>query len=144
MKSIASFYQEVSKALRCISHWLVSLLTTLPYTSSFHSISNSGKWACSSQIGALPPWPEVHLSCCKGMSVCVRPGLHLHLVEWTRHSMDFSNCGCIQRTSIWVPGGAISHFGLFRIRMLFGKNGYDKVRRFYFLDTFSFCIFQII
>ena len=34
------------------------------------------------------PWPEVHCSCCKGMSVCVRPGLHL--VEWTRHSMDCS------------------------------------------------------
>ena len=32
------------------------------------------------------PWPEVHRSCCKGMSVCVRPGLHL--VKWTRHSMD--------------------------------------------------------
>ena len=44
----------------------------------------------------------------------------------------FSNRGCIQRTSIWVSGGAISHFGLFRIRMLLGKNGYDKVRRFYF------------
>ena len=40
--------------------------------------------------------------------------------------------GCIQRTSIWVPGGAISHFGHFRIRMLLGKNGHDKVRRFYF------------
>ena len=34
------------------------------------------------------PWPEVHRSCCMGMSVCVRPGLHL--VEWTRHSMDCS------------------------------------------------------
>ena len=34
------------------------------------------------------PWPEVHRSCFKGMSVCVRPGLHL--VEWTRHSKDCS------------------------------------------------------
>ena len=34
------------------------------------------------------PWPEVHRSCCKGMSVCVRSGLHL--VEWTRHSMECS------------------------------------------------------
>ena len=34
------------------------------------------------------PWLEVHRSCCMGMSVCVRPGLHL--VEWTRHSMDCS------------------------------------------------------
>ena len=34
------------------------------------------------------PWPEVYRSCCMGMSVCVRPALHL--VEWTRHSMDCS------------------------------------------------------
>ena len=34
------------------------------------------------------PWPEVHRSCCKGTSVCVRPDLHL--VEWSRHSMDCS------------------------------------------------------
>ena len=34
------------------------------------------------------PWPEVHRSCCKGMSVCVRPCLHL--VEWARHGMDCS------------------------------------------------------
>ena len=34
------------------------------------------------------PWSEVHRSCRMGMSVCVRPGLHL--VEWTRHSMDCS------------------------------------------------------
>ena len=34
------------------------------------------------------PWPEVHRSCCMGLFVCVRPGLHL--VEWTRHSMDCS------------------------------------------------------
>ena len=34
------------------------------------------------------PWPEVHRSCCMEMSVCVRPSLHL--VEWTRHSMDCS------------------------------------------------------
>ena len=40
----------------------------------------------------------------------------------------FSNLRRIQRTLIWVPGGAISHFGLFRIRMFFGKNGHDKVR----------------
>ena len=33
-------------------------------------------------------WPEVHRSCCMGMSVCVRPDLHL--VEWTRDSMDCS------------------------------------------------------
>ena len=88
MKSFASFYGQGNKALRCIFHRLESLLTTLPYTSSFHSISNRGKSACSSRIGALPPPPEVHCSCCKGMSVCVRPGLHL--VEWTRHSMDCS------------------------------------------------------
>ena len=34
------------------------------------------------------PWPEVHRSCCMGISVCVRPGLHP--AEWTRHSMDCS------------------------------------------------------
>ena len=62
-------------------------------------------------------------------------------IDQAQHGL-FSNRGCIQRTSIWVPGGAISHFSFFRIRMLFGKNGYDKVRRFYFLETFSFCIFQ--
>ena len=49
----------------------------------------------------------------------------------------FSNRGCIQRTSVWVPGGAISHFGLFRIRMLLGKNGYNKLRRYIFLDSFA-------
>ena len=48
----------------------------------------------------------------------------------------FSNRDCIQRTSIWVPVGAISHFGLFRIRILLGKNGYDKIRRFYFFRHF--------
>ena len=37
---------------------------------------------------SLAPWPEVHRSCSKGMSVCVRPDLHL--VEWTRHSMECS------------------------------------------------------
>ena len=117
MKSFASFYGQLNKALRCISNRLVSPLATLPYTSSFHSISNRGKWACSSRIGAS------------------------HRMDQAQHGL-FSNRGCIQRTSIWVPGGAISHFGLFRIRILFGKNEYDKVRRFYFLDTFSFYIFQ--
>ena len=34
------------------------------------------------------PWPEMYHSCCMGMSVCVRPGLHL--IQWTRHSMDCS------------------------------------------------------
>ena len=53
MKSFASFYGQFNKALRCISHRLVSLLATLPYISSFHSIFNRGKWACFSQIGAL-------------------------------------------------------------------------------------------
>ena len=33
-------------------------------------------------------WPEVHRSCCKEMSVCVIPGLHL--VEWSRESTDCS------------------------------------------------------
>ena len=31
-------------------------------------------------------WPEVHRSCRMGMSVFVRPGLHL--AEWTRHIME--------------------------------------------------------
>ena len=56
-------------------------------------------------------------------------------MDQAQHGL-FSNRGCIQRTSIWVPGGAISHFGLFRIRMLLGRNGYDKVRRFYFFRHF--------
>ena len=55
MKSFASYYGQINKALRCISHRLVNLLATLPYTSSFHSILDRGKWACSSQIRALPP-----------------------------------------------------------------------------------------
>ena len=36
----------------------------------------------------LASWPEVHRSCCKGMSVCIMPSLHL--VKWTTHSMDCS------------------------------------------------------
>ena len=55
MKSFASFYGQFNKALRCISHRLVSLLATLLYTSSIYSISNRGKWVRLSRIGALPP-----------------------------------------------------------------------------------------
>ena len=55
MKSFASLYGQVNKALRCISHRLVSLLAILLYTNSIYSIWNRGKWVCLSQIGALPP-----------------------------------------------------------------------------------------
>ena len=104
----------------------------LLYISSSNSTSGRGKWACSSQIGAMPPGQKCIVAAARErLSVCVRPGLHL--VEWTRHNMDSSQIvAAYKRTSTWVPGGAISHFGLFKIRMLLGKNGYDKVRRFYF------------
>ena len=87
MKSFASFYGQVNKALRCIFHRLVSLLATLPYTSSFHSISNRGKWACSSRIRALPPGQKCIVAAVREC-LSVRPGIHL--VEWTRRSMDCS------------------------------------------------------
>ena len=85
MKSFASFYVQVNKVLRCISHQLLSLPATLLYTSSIYSISNRGKWVCLSRIGALPPGQKCIVAAARE---CVRPGLHL--VEWTRHSMDCS------------------------------------------------------
>ena len=131
MKSFASLYGQVNKDLTCISHSLVGLLATLPYTSSFHSISNRGKWTCSSRIGALPEVARSASQLLQG-NVCLgKISPTSRRIEQAQHGL-FSNRGCIQRTSIWVPGGAFANFGIFRIRMLFGKNGYDKVRRFYF------------
>ena len=77
------------------------------------------------------PWPEVYCSCCKGMSVCVRPGLHL--VEWTRHSMD-----CSQIVAAYNACQSGSQVELSRIsvslefKCFLEKNGHDKVRTFYF------------
>ena len=81
------------------------------------------------------PWPEVHRSCCKGMSVCVRLGLHL--VEWTRHSMDYS-----QIVAAYNARQSGSQVELSRISVslefewFLETNGNDKVRRYYFLDSF--------
>ena len=94
------------------------LLATLPYTSSFHSISNRGKWKCSNRIGALPPWPEVHRSCCKGMSACVRPGLHL--VEWSRSQVELSRISVSLEFECFLEKMGMSY----------------KVRRFYFFRHF--------
>ena len=89
MKSLVPFHGQVDKALRSISHWLVSLLAPLLYTGNFPSISNRGKWACFSRIGALPPGQKCIVAAARErLSVCVSPGLHL--VEWTRHNMDVS------------------------------------------------------
>ena len=61
----------------------------LLYTNSLNSITNRGKWACSSQIGALPPGQKCIVAAARErLSVCIRPGLYL--VEWTRHNMDRS------------------------------------------------------
>ena len=136
MKSFASFYGQVNKALRRIFHRLVNLLATLLYTSSIYSISNRDKWVCLSRIGPCPLARSASQLLHGNVCLC-KPWPTSRRMDQAQYGL-FSNRGCIQRTSIWVPGGAISHFGLFRIRMLFGKNGYDKVRRFYFLGTFSF------
>ena len=64
-KSLVPFHGQVDKALKSISHWLVSLLAPLLNTGNFSSISNRGKLACSSRIEALPPGqsaPSVCLS----------------------------------------------------------------------------------
>ena len=110
----------------------------LLYISSSNSTSGRGKWACSSQIGAMPPGQKCIVAAARErLSVCVRPGLHL--VEWTRHNMDSSQIvAAYKRTSTWVPGGAISHFGLFKIRMLFGKKWPRQGKKI------LFCIFKII
>ena len=61
----------------------------LLYTGNFPSISNTGKWACPSQIRALPPGQKCIIAAARErLSVCVSPGLHL--IEWTRHNMDRS------------------------------------------------------
>ena len=81
------------------------------------------------------PWPEVHRSCCKGMSVCVKPGLHL--VKWTRHSMD-----CSQIVAAYNARQSVSQVELSRMLVslefecFLEKNGYDKVRRFCFFRHF--------
>ena len=139
MKSFALLCEQVIKALRCISHWLLSLLATLLYTCIIYSISNRGKWLCLSQIGALPPARSASQLLQENVCLC-KTWPTSRRMDQAQHGL-FSNRGCIQRTSIWVPGGAISHFDLFRIRMLLRKNAYDKIRRFYFLDTFLFCTF---
>ena len=89
MKSLARFHGQVNKALTIISHWLVSLLASILYTGNFPSISNRGKWVCSSQIRALPPGQKCIVAAAwERLSVCVSSGVHL--VEWTRHNMDRS------------------------------------------------------
>ena len=61
----------------------------LLYTSNFPSISNRGKWASPSQIGALPRGQKcIAAAVRERMSVCVSPDLHL--IEWVRHKMDRS------------------------------------------------------
>ena len=77
------------------------------------------------------PCPEVHRSCCKGMSVSVRPGLHL--VEWTRHSMD-----CSQIVAAYNARQSGSQVELSRISVslefecFMERNGNDKLRRYFF------------
>ena len=81
------------------------------------------------------PWPEVYRSCCKGMPVCVRPGLHL--VEWTRYSID-----CSQIVAAYNARQSGSQVELSRISVslefecFLEKNGHDKVRTFYFYTLF--------
>ena len=71
------------------------------------------------------PWPEVHYSC-KGMPVCVRPGLHL--VGWTRHSMD-----CSQIVAAYNARQSGSQVELsLEFECFLEKNSHGKVRRFYF------------
>ena len=82
------------------------------------------------------PWPEVHRSCCMRISVCVRPGLRP--VEWTRHSMD-----CSQIVAAYNARQSGYQVELSRISVslkfecFLETNGYDKVRRYYFLDSFA-------
>ena len=89
------------------------------------------------------PWPEVHRSCCKGMSVWARPGLHL--VEWSRHSMD-----CSQIVAAYNARQSGFQVELWRISVslefecFLEKMGMTRLEDFIFLDTFSFCIFQTI
>ena len=81
------------------------------------------------------PWPEVHRSCCKRMSVCVIPSLHLF--EWTSHTMD-----CSQIVAAYNARQSGSQVELSRILVslefecFLEKKGYDKVRRFHFLRHF--------
>ena len=76
------------------------------------------------------PRPEVHRSCRKGTSVRLSK-------SWpTSSRMDlaqhgpFSNRSWLQRTLIWVLGGAISQFGHSGIRMFLGVMAVTRVTRF--------------
>ena len=153
MKSLAPFHGQVNKALRSISHWLVSLLvpifirlwiSILTYkdvtfypllnTDNFSRISNRGKWACLSQIGALPPGQKCIVAAARErLSVCVSPGLHL--VKWTRHNMDPS-----QIVAAFNARQSGSQVELPRISVSLGfdcflENGCDKIRTIFFIET---------
>ena len=153
MKSLALFYRQVNKALRIISHWLVNLLVTifarrliqhwstrmLLYTSSIHSISNRGKWACSSRIGALPPGQKCIIAAareCLSAYDLSYISLNGPGTAWT----VFKSWLLTTHVNLGLRWSYLA-FQFLGIRMLLGKNGYDKARRFNFLGTFSFCIF---
>ena len=131
IKSLGPFYGQVSKALRIISHWLVSLLVTTKFARwlvQHWSTKILPTQAHRIEVNGLVPaklWP----SPLAGVHRSDRTGMFVRLYKtWpTSRWMDqaqygpFSNRSRLQRTSSWVPGGAISHFGLFIIRMLFGE-----------------------
>ena len=128
MKSFALFYGQVNR------------LYDVFFTSSTQAVFVASRIEVSGHVPAeLGPCPLARsaFQLLQGNVCLCKTWPTSRGIDQAQHGL-FSNCGCIQRTSIWVPGGAILLFGLFRMSMLFGKNGCDKVRRFYFLDTFAF------
>ena len=99
----------------------------LPYTST----SNRGKWACSSQIGTLPPGQKCIVTAARErLSVCVRPDLHL--LEWTRYNMDRSQI--VAAYNARHPGSQVELSRILvslEFKCFLAKNGYDKVRTFF-------------
>ena len=71
-----------------------------------------------------------------GNVLCARPGLHL--VEWTRHSMDCSQImagyNACQSGSQVEPSRILVSL---EFECFMKTNGNDKIRRYYFLDSFA-------
>ena len=108
----------------------------------------------SSQPNRGPaPWPEVHRSCCKGMSICVRPGIHL--VKWIRHSMDCSQIVAAYNVRQSGSQVELSRFSVSsEFECFLETNGYDKVILFFrhffmlhflnYLNVFSLRVISIM
>ena len=88
------------------------------------------------------PWPEVHRSCCKGMSVCVRPGLSL--VEWKRHSMNCSQIVAAYNARQSGSQVELSHILVsLEFECFLEKMAMTRQEDFIFLGTFHFAFFKL-